>query len=263
MIEKVLVIDDTHINRVVAEKQLAKLNISCDVSRSGADALTLAADTSYRAILVDISMPEMDGLEFTRRFRQGESPQYSRTPIIGMTGRVGKKDKAEMLDAGMDDVLEKPLDLDTLAAVLERESGADIVDIDSNALAHGASNVPAHGKNEDQSPVDLARLSEILGTDDNREMFAMLSLLTNEFASLLAPVEEAHAARDVRALHDAVHKARSAASSVAALDLAVLLNEIELDANSGDWEGLGTKITQVGDEYTRVQDFCREWDDQG
>ena len=267
LIEKVLVVDDTRINRVVAAKQLAKLGIACDLAESGAEALALVAGNSYSALLVDISMPEMDGLEFTRRFRDGEgrlrdgeAGRDRRTPVIGVTGHVGAEDRKRMLDAGMDDALAKPLDVDTLAATLERWCGS-------------AGNVAASRPAIDQAlgdptpagpvPIDLERLSEMLGTDDNDEMSDMLSLLTEEFSALLPPLEEALAARDVRALHDAAHKAKGAANSAAALPLADLLGGIESDAGSGDWGDLGIRIADARDEYGRVERFCRDRGSKG
>ncbi len=121
----VLVVDDTAINLAVAAKQLKKLGIPVDLAEGGAQALEMAAKKRYRLILSDISMPDIDGLELTRRLREIESTLDRRTPIFAFTGHVGAEDKAGFLDAGMDGVLTKPLNFDDLSAALDTLNAAD------------------------------------------------------------------------------------------------------------------------------------------
>ena len=104
----VLVVDDTSINRVVASKQLAKLGIPCQTSADAPGALKLAQRQRYAAILVDIVMPELNGIEFTEQLRQWEEGRGYRTPVIAVTGRTDPDDRARYLAAGIDDVLANP-----------------------------------------------------------------------------------------------------------------------------------------------------------
>ena len=162
--DTVLVVDDTRINRIMAAKELEKLGIASDLAESGTEALAKVRERDYSALLVDISMPEMDGLEFTRRFRSLERDRGGRTPVIAVSGYAGTGDRQRFLEAGMDDALTKPLDVTALAAALGRvfDSGDSVETSTSIASA---------------APVDLTRLSELLETDDNEEIFEMLSPL--------------------------------------------------------------------------------------
>ena len=87
---------------------------------NGQEVLRALAETPFDLILMDVHMPEMDGLEATRRIRYGDSGKAPRTiPIIGLTASAGKQDVKECLDAGMDEVVTKPIDFSHLFAAME------------------------------------------------------------------------------------------------------------------------------------------------
>ena len=89
-----------------------------DMAEDGAQAVAMARITPYTAILMDMQMPTMDGLEATRQIRQ--LPGYTTVPIIAMTANAFAEDKARCFEAGMNDFLIKPFAPDTLFATLLR-----------------------------------------------------------------------------------------------------------------------------------------------
>jgi len=115
---RILVADDEPINREVAQIQLQAAGLVVDMAQDGAEAVALTRKTVYAAILMDMQMPNMDGLEATRQIR--EMPGHGQTPIIAMTANAFTEDKARRMAAGMNDVLIKPFDPDTLFATLLR-----------------------------------------------------------------------------------------------------------------------------------------------
>jgi HPt (histidine-containing phosphotransfer) domain-containing protein len=106
-------------------------------------------------------------------------------------------------------------------------------------------------------PIDLGRMAAILGTDDRDTLFSMLDIFADEVPILLPPIEAALAARDPRVLHDAAHKAKSAANHAAAPRLAALLGGLEADAAAGDWAGFGPRIAAIADEFARADRFIK------
>ncbi len=112
----VLVVDDEPINREVAEILLQDTGLIVDKAADGSDAVAMAGKTVYAAILMDMQMPKLDGLEATRQIRA--LPGYRDTPIIAMTANAFAEDKARCLAAGMNDFLVKPFDTNTLFATL-------------------------------------------------------------------------------------------------------------------------------------------------
>ncbi len=115
---RVLVVDDEPMNREIAQIQLEAVDLVVDTAEDGAKAVTLARETVYAAIFMDMQMPRVNGLEATRQIR--ELPGYRLTPIIAMTANVFAEDKARCLEAGMNDFLIKPFNPDDMFSILLR-----------------------------------------------------------------------------------------------------------------------------------------------
>jgi signal transduction histidine kinase/CheY-like chemotaxis protein len=116
----ILIAEDNEINALLARSLLLKLGHRPTLATNGAEAVEAwraarAAGTPYDLILMDVQMPELDGLEATRRMREAGD---ARTPIIALTANAYAEDRAACLAAGMDDILMKPLDRERLAAAL-------------------------------------------------------------------------------------------------------------------------------------------------
>jgi hypothetical protein len=117
---RVLVADDNEINQVVACKFLQKLGHHVEVARNGREAVESLGRTTYDAVLMDCEMPVMDGYEAARSIREGEKTGSRRLPIIAMTGNASLDDVLKCKDAGMDEVVTKPVTLTALRDTLER-----------------------------------------------------------------------------------------------------------------------------------------------
>lgn len=117
---KILVVEDTITNRKVIVRLLEKLGYRSDSAANGKEALQALSITSYDGVLMDIQMPEMDGLEATRRIRERERRSGAHIPIVALTAHVAQEDRDRCLDAGMDGHLPKPVRLKQLADALER-----------------------------------------------------------------------------------------------------------------------------------------------
>lgn len=118
---KILLVEDYPANVLVATTLMDELGHSYDIARTGKEALELQAqDAIYDAVLMDVNMPEMNGLEATKAWRKNEEERGEpRTPIIGLTAHAMAGDDQQCLDAGMDSYLAKPLTIDTLQTALE------------------------------------------------------------------------------------------------------------------------------------------------
>jgi len=111
---RLMLAEDVEINREIVLTMLEPLKIGIDCAINGADAVKLfsAAPDHYDLIFMDLQMPEMDGLEATRRIRALDSKKAKEIPIIAMTANVFREDIVKCLDAGMNDHLGKPLNFD-------------------------------------------------------------------------------------------------------------------------------------------------------
>ena len=104
---RILVAEDNCVNQKVVVRMLEKRGHTVRVAQTGGEALRLASEEEFDLILMDVQMPEIDGLEVCRRIRAQEAGR--RTPVIAMTAYAMKGDREMCLAAGMDDYLSKPL----------------------------------------------------------------------------------------------------------------------------------------------------------
>jgi len=117
----VLVAEDNRVNQKVAAQFLSRLGVTSDLVSNGKLAIEALEKGSYSAVLMDLHMPVMDGLEATREWRaQEEKENRSRLPIIALTADAIKGDREKCLEAGMDDYITKPLKLASLRETLSR-----------------------------------------------------------------------------------------------------------------------------------------------
>jgi CheY-like chemotaxis protein len=107
---RVLIVDDSPINRQVAQGLLAQLGCDADLVSSGIEALERTERASYALIFMDCRMPDMDGFETTQHLRRREGPG-ERTPIVAMTADARAETRTRCLGAGMDDSIPKPIRL--------------------------------------------------------------------------------------------------------------------------------------------------------
>jgi CheY-like chemotaxis protein len=116
---RVIVADDNAVNRKVALSFLKRLGYRADAAANGIELLERLERDVYDVVFMDVQMPEMDGLEATRRIRR-ELPAARQPRIVAMTAAAFPEDRARCLDAGMDDYLAKPVGMPELAEVLRR-----------------------------------------------------------------------------------------------------------------------------------------------
>ena len=121
---RLLLVEDNEINREFATELLRSMNIEVEEAVNGAEAVALVQQLAYDAVLMDIQMPVMDGLEAARRIRalaqQADGKRYAELPIIAMTALAMAQDADKSREAGMNDHITKPVAPDRLAAMLSK-----------------------------------------------------------------------------------------------------------------------------------------------
>ncbi len=115
---RILVVEDNRVNQHLILALLRKRGHITAVAGNGVEALTAVERDSFDLVLMDIQMPEMDGLEAVRRIRKAEEKTGQHLPVVAMTARAMVGDRESILAAGMDDYLEKPVQLERLDAIL-------------------------------------------------------------------------------------------------------------------------------------------------
>jgi PAS domain S-box-containing protein len=117
---RILLAEDNSINQKLAVVLLQKAGYSVDAVENGVQAVEKVQANPYSAVLMDVQMPELDGLEATRQIREWEKTTAKHIPIIAMTAHAMQGDRERCLEAGMDDYVSKPLEPKVLFNVLDR-----------------------------------------------------------------------------------------------------------------------------------------------
>lgn len=120
----ILIAEDNPINQKVIKRMMGKLKLEADIAATGLEVLKAVEKTTYDLILMDMQMPEMDGLQATRELRKISEEDLPKQPIIiALTANAMESEKRDCFEAGMDDFLAKPIRWELLAATLEKWFG--------------------------------------------------------------------------------------------------------------------------------------------
>jgi diguanylate cyclase (GGDEF)-like protein len=215
---RVLVAEDNRTNQMVAAGMLVMNGCECEFAANGSEAVEAARRERFDLILMDCSMPEMDGYEATAHIRTFEEPLGRRTPIVAMTANVQQGDAEKCLAAGMDDYLAKPITLVELRHKLERwlSRGAD--------GARAA--LPRNGTHDGGGGLDpdvFDKLREILGPTLQQTIAPFLE----DTPDYLSRLEQAVQDGDADIARAMAHSIKGSSGNLGAAALAQLSKEAE------------------------------------
>ncbi|MGH8187641.1 MAG: response regulator, partial [Steroidobacteraceae bacterium] len=241
----VLLVEDNAVNQKVAVRFLERMGCKVRVADNGAEGVRAWGEGRYDLVLMDLQMPVMDGLAATRRIRELEAGGRA-TPIVALTANAMTGQVERCLEAGMNDVLTKPLQVTRLKDVLERYGVGSAATQPGTAAAPAAENVP----------VDLARLHEITDADPE-----FVRELTETFVAsgqqVLEEIDAALERFDRPALSRAAHKLKGAGANIHAAPLRDLAFALETQAASLDQPRLKELIGQLAAEFAHAAEFLR------
>jgi CheY-like chemotaxis protein len=256
---RILLADDMPINQKVALNMLQKLGYGADVVSNGIEVLAALDRQSYDVILIDVQMPEMDGLEATRKIRH----DYLTQPwLIAMTAHSMQSDRELCLKAGMDDYISKPIRLDTLNQALERfklsrqggvtgavkPTGSDLKR-DRCTPVFVAAPLTAPLAAEAFLPVIDARmiyeLQKIWGQNANTLLCDLFHAYLEDAPQRLAQIQDAVEREDMVALRHAAHTMKSLTAAIGAVRLVKLCETLEAYGREHQLSAIATVLTQL------------------
>jgi CheY-like chemotaxis protein len=237
----VLLVEDEPVNAAVAEGYLTALGCTSSWVTSGAEAVASAAAEHFDLILMDLSMPGMDGFATTALIRQQQGRTgrglRARVPIVALTAHDAARYRDRCAAADMDDILTKPYTLDDCRRLLERW-GARAADSDTVASPVGAGpSVPVSAHAAPLAAVDASAVAALrrLGTAKHADLYSKLvELFRTSSTQCLAELRAALEKDDFGAAAAACHKLASAAANVGALKYAEKVREVERQCREGE-----------------------------
>ena len=253
-----LLTEDNAINQKVALRLLLQMGYHADLACNGLEAVQKLAQQVYDLVFMDVQMPELDGLETTRRIRQLEQAAPGRQPaiIIALTANALLGDREKCLASGMDDYLVKPLRLLALQEKIETW-GAVILQARTAPAAAPAEKEQTNMSNGELL-VDMDRLTELAGggDDDLRELVDLYLKQTAEQIEKLDAAIKAGAATEVRRL---AHSCVGASATCGMQTLVAPLRELELFGDRGDLSDAPRPLKVVVREFGRIQQFLAKY----
>jgi two-component system sensor histidine kinase/response regulator len=242
----VLVAEDSPLNQQVALKQLESLGCTAEAVSDGSQVLPALARTHFDIILMDCQMPETSGYEATWQIREQEKQPAaegapSRVYIIAMTANSEADSRQKCLTAGMDDFINKPVQLPELEAALHR------------ALADRATQ---QALEEVIDPVIIAGLRQLRVPGKPDALVELIDLFVQEAPVRLEAIEKAITRNDVNSMAVTVNGAaalKGSAVNLGARSLAALCDEIEQSAKTGFLSDAAPLVEKATQEFARVQ----------
>jgi signal transduction histidine kinase/CheY-like chemotaxis protein/HPt (histidine-containing phosphotransfer) domain-containing protein len=271
---KILLAEDNIVNQKVALHLLQRIGYQADVVGNGLEVLEAIQHQAYDVVLMDVQMPEMDGLAATRRICQ-EIPYSVRPRIIAMTANAMQGDREECLNAGMDDYVSKPIRLEELMQALRRcvggkreqgeqgEQGRQGEQGDKGTrgqgdkanLAQSSSASPASPASPAPPALDpevLQSFQKMVGEAEEL-MAEMIDCYLEEAPKLMQAIAKAIACADAVALRQAAHTLKSNSATFGATNLAAVCQELEAIGLTGHTRGGTDKVPQLEAEFSRVK----------
>ena len=234
---KILLAEDNEVNQKLAVRLLEKRGHKVVVAGHGREAIEALERQVFDLVLMDIQMPEMDGIEATQYIRKTEEVTGRHQPIIAMTALVMKGDRERCLSARMDGYLSKPIRPQELDAILEAYSKRRAVSSESNAAAVTGSEFAVDSKELlDRIDGDVGFIAELAN--------AFRADYPDKVEAMTRAIQE----RDAESLRRAAHGLKGALSNLAAVPAARLASQLEqLGASKdlGDAPALLAELTQA------------------
>jgi PAS domain S-box-containing protein len=224
---KLLLAEDNAVNQKLAVRLLERAGHQVVVAENGKQAVETLLRESFDAVLMDVQMPEMDGLEATGIIRRGEQTTGRHMPIIAMTAHAMKGDRERCLEAGMDGYLTKPLQIEALLAVLEE------IGLTEPARA-AADNASGPMTNPGFDPQQA--LQQVQG--DSALLKELVALFLEECPKHLAAIAGAIAAADALEVQRAAHTLKGSAAVITAKDVHSAAERIEAAAREQHWDDI-------------------------
>ncbi|ELL7395473.1 TPA: aerobic respiration two-component sensor histidine kinase ArcB [Escherichia coli] len=244
----VLLVEDIELNVIVARSVLEKLGNSVDVAMTGKAALEMFKPGEYDLVLLDIQLPDMTGLDISRELTK-RYPREDLPPLVALTANV-LKDKQEYLNAGMDDVLSKPLSVPALTAMIKKfwdtqDDEESTVTTEENSKSEALLDIPM-----------LEQYLELVGPKLITDGLAVFEKMMPGYVSVL---ESNLTAQDKKGIVEEGHKIKGAAGSVGLRHLQQLGQQIQ-SPDLPAWEdNVGEWIEEMKEEWRHDVEVLKAW----
>jgi CheY-like chemotaxis protein/HPt (histidine-containing phosphotransfer) domain-containing protein len=251
----VLIVEDNPVNQMLAVELVSRLGYETAVAWNGVEALTALSARRFSAVLMDVQMPEMDGITATQQIRDPASAVLDHTvPVIALTANAFAEDRARCLAAGMNDFLTKPVDRNRLNVALAQWVG--VVEPGVGRAADAPGGVRRAGNANDPQIFDRKALLERVMDDEElagEVLAAFLGELDGDMTLLGAALNRG----DHRAARDAAHTIKGSSANVGAETIRGCALEIEQCCKQGDVGAAALLLHALAESVDEFREVAR------
>jgi CheY-like chemotaxis protein/HPt (histidine-containing phosphotransfer) domain-containing protein len=246
---RILLAEDNPANQMIGIGMLKRLGLQVDTAGNGLEAVEAIQTRPYDLVLMDIGMPEMDGIEATHKIRQLDG-DCANIPVIAMTAHVMKGDREEILSQGLNDYICKPVNAGELAACLQRWLSPQFADSAAAATA-----TPESAADSAHSAILDAAILEQLFEDTGHELAPdLVDAFVKELDSRLENILQAAQSDDFQQLAQESHALKSCAASYGATRLSKLAAMLEEQGH----DHTSNRTIEAVDSMASVVNMTRE-----
>jgi len=255
---RILLAEDNITNQQVALGILQKLGLSADAVANGREALEALKTLPYDLVLMDVQMPEMDGLEATRQIRNPQSAIPNRNiPIIAMTAHAMQGDREKCLEAGMDDYVSKPVSPKALAEALRKWLPGEDRSQESGVRSQNEGRETGEARQPLPAIWDrAAMLARLMDDEELAETIieGFLADVPRQIEALRGYLEAGDAAGAERQ----AHTIKGASANVGGERLRAVALELEQAGKAGDLESIKTRMDELAASFAELKDSIQE-----
>ena len=246
---RILVVEDNTVNQLVAVGILTKLGMSADVAANGLEAIEALATLPYDLVLMDMQMPELDGVGATRQIRDPQSRVLDhRVPIVAMTANAMRGDREECLAAGMDDYVAKPIAVGALVTALKKWL--------KPAPAVAAPMLPP----EPSAPtatveVPIFDRAGLLNRVEQDEALAqrLIAQFLEDLPGQIRQLQTYAAAGETERVREQAHQIKGACAAVSGEALRALAAALEAAGKAGDLATITARLPEVDRQFEALK----------
>jgi signal transduction histidine kinase/DNA-binding NarL/FixJ family response regulator len=252
--KNILIVDDYEPNRQIIKLFLEKTGCYFDEAENGREAVESCRINKYHLILMDVQMPELDGNKASTEIRT--LPNYKKIPIIGMTANAFRNDIEASLEAGMNDVLTKPVRKKNLYSVITAFS-AETAPSSSYKTISSRYEKADNTFNTNDAPLDYYGFVEELGNDRQAANQIIESFLIKAGEQLIN-IKKSLSEEDFPLIHREAHTIKGGALNLLASGLASISAKIEAEAKAGNSEHITDNLETLKLELEKLSSFMKD-----
>jgi PAS domain S-box-containing protein len=250
---RILLAEDNIVNQKVAQSMLKKLGFRTDTVANGAEAVKALEMIPYDLVLMDVQMPEMDGLAATRLIRYSGSAVLNKdVPIIAMTAHAMKGDRERFIESGMDDYISKPVSMEALKRVLDKWLETIQRERHEGILSHSDKDAPAKLLLFDKE----ALFERIMGDEDLARR--LIAIFLKDMPKHVYELRETIEKGEISGVSAYAHKIKGASANLGGMALSDVASRMEKAGNMSKLEDIAAIMLELEKQYDLLAEQLKD-----